>query len=439
MTHATASELAIRGGPKAVTADPGDIFAWPIVTDEDEQAVLDVLRRGAMSGLDVTLEFEKRYAAWHGVRRALGFCNGTAALLGAMWACGVGVGDEIICPSVTYWASALPALSLGATVNFADIDPDTLCIDPADIEHRIGERTKAIVVVHLYGHPCDMDPILETARKHKVKVIEDASHAHGALYKGRMVGTIGDVGCFSLMAGKAFATGEAGILITNDRAIWERAVAFGFYERTGASRYAKGDEAAITDPQLVRFAGLPMGGFKHRMNQTCSAMGLVQLKHYPRRMAEIQKAMNYFWDELAGVPGIRPHRVAAGSGSTMGGWYVPVGLYDAAALGGLPIGRFVEAVVAEGARCGGLPNKPLHVHPLFHEADIYGHGKPTVLAHAARDVRQGPGTLPVCEAAPERVFSVPWFKHCRPEVIDQHVAAYRKVAEQAGELLKEEA
>lgn len=435
MTRTTASELAIHGGAKAVTADPGDIFTWPIVTAEDEQAVLDVLRRGAMSGLDVTLKFEKGVAEWLGVKYALGSCNGTASLLGAMWACGVGVGDEIVCPSVTFWASAMPALSLGATVNFADIDPDTLCIDPADIEHRIGERTKAIVVVHLYGHPCEMDAILEIARRRGVKVIEDASHAHGALYKGRLVGTIGDVGCMSMMSGKAFAIGEAGMLVTDDHSIWERAVAFGFYERTGQSRYAKGDEAAITDPKLTRFAGLPMGGFKHRMNQTCSAMGLVQLKHYPRRMAEIQKAMNYFWDQLAGVPGIRAHRVAAESGSTMGGWYIPVGLYDASQLGGLPIERFRQAVQAEGAHCGGA-NFPLHTHPLFHEADIYGHGKPTVLANACRDCRQGPGTLPACEAVRDRVFAVPWFKHCRPKVIDQHVAAFGKVAEHADELLK---
>ena len=106
-----------------------------------------------------------------------------------MFGCGVGVGDEIISPSVTYWASCLPAFSLGATVVFADIDPDTLCIDPNDIEHRITERTKAIVAVHYCGHPADMDPIMEIARRHNIKVIEDVSHAHGGRYKGRTVGS----------------------------------------------------------------------------------------------------------------------------------------------------------------------------------------------------------------------------------------------------------
>ncbi len=106
------AKLAIKGGPKSVTKDPGDMFTWPIITQEDEDAVLEVLRRGAMSGTDVTMEFEKDYAEWHGVEYALGVSSGTAALQSAMWACGVGVGDEIIGPSLTYWATNLPAFSL---------------------------------------------------------------------------------------------------------------------------------------------------------------------------------------------------------------------------------------------------------------------------------------------------------------------------------------
>jgi dTDP-4-amino-4,6-dideoxygalactose transaminase len=190
MKHQT-SILAIHGGAKTVEYHDDSLFHWPIVTSEDEEAVLDVLRKGKMSAIDITQEFEKEYAAWLGVDYALGYCNGTASLLGAMWACGIGAGDEIICPAMTYWASAAGVLHLGATVNFADIDPETLCIDPDDIEHRIGPKTKAIVVVHYAGYPCDMDRILPIARKHGLKVIEDASHAHGSLYKGRSCGSLG--------------------------------------------------------------------------------------------------------------------------------------------------------------------------------------------------------------------------------------------------------
>lgn len=427
----TQSRLAINGGPKAVQADPGDLFTWPIITPEDEAAVLDVLRRGAMSGTDVVRRFEQEYAAWQGAAYALGHSTGTAALQAAMFGCRVGVGDEIICPSVTYWASALPCFGLGATVVFAEVDLHTLCLDPRDVEHRITDRTKAIVVVHYLGHPTDMDPILDIARRHNVKVIEDVSHAHGGRYKGRQVGTLGDVAAMSLMSGKALAIGEAGILTTDDREIYERALAFGHYERYGAG-------ADLQTVALQPFVGLPLGGFKYRMHQMSAAVGRVQLKHYDARMAEIQRAMNHFWDLLEGVRGLRAHRPAPDSGSTMGGWYAPHGLYRPEELGGLSVTRFVQAVQAEGAPCRTGVNSPLHLHPLFNTADVYGHGKPTRIANTTRDVRQPAGSLPVSERIGSQTYGIPWFKHYRPESIAQHAAAFRKAAEQYEELLADD-
>ncbi|MCX7011721.1 MAG: DegT/DnrJ/EryC1/StrS family aminotransferase [Candidatus Sumerlaeota bacterium] len=429
------SKLAIHGGPKAVTIDRGGILKWPIVTSEDEEAVLEVLRRGAMSGNDVTKKFEAEFAAWIGTKYALSYPNGTEALRAATWACGVGVGDEIICPSVTYWASATPALGFGATVNFAEIRADTTCIDPEDIEHRIGPRTKAIMVVHYGGYPCDMDAIMAIARRHGLKVIEDVSHAHGALCNGRMAGTVGDVGAMSLMSGKPLCAGEAGMLVTNDRAIYEMCIAYGFYERTVRETNYVAGAPEITLPELQRFAGVPLGGFKHRLNQTCSAMGRVQLKHYPERNEEIGRAMNRFWDLLEGCPGIRAHRPPKGSKSKMGGWYNARGLYRAEELGGLPIQKFYEAVTAEGVPTGSRCNAPLHLHPVFQEADLFRQGQPTVIAFGQRDVRQGPGALPVSERIRSMCFGVPWFKHDRPDIIEQHALAFRKVAENASQLM----
>jgi dTDP-4-amino-4,6-dideoxygalactose transaminase len=404
------------------------MFTWPIVTDEDEQAVLDVLRAGAMSGTDVTRQFEADYAGWQGAKFALGSCNGTMSLLEAMFGVGIGRGDEMIVPSMTYWASALQTFSLGATPIFADIDPVSLCIDPADIEHRITDNTKAVMVVHYCGHPCDMDRIMSIARKHGLKVIEDVSHAHGGLYKGKMVGSFGDVSAMSLMAGKSLAIGEGGILCTNDREIYERAVAFAHYEQTGT---------ILTLPELKPLAGLPLGGVKGRMNQTCAAMGRVQLKHYPKRIKEIQSAMNRFWDLLEDVPGLSPHRPEKKSGSTMGGWYNPLGHYLPEELGDLPVEKFIEAVTAEGGKIGRGANPPLHLHPLLNEVDVYKDGKPTRLAFASRDVRQPKGSLPVTEALADRCMGVGWFKHDRAEIIEQHAAAFRKVAENANEIKRE--
>jgi perosamine synthetase len=423
------SPLALHGGPKTITSVQPELFHWPIVTAEDEAAVLDVLRRGAMSGTDITLQFEQEFAAWQGLAYAVGCNTGTAALHSAMFGCEIGVGDEIICPSITYWASALQVFSLGATVVFAEINPHTLCIDPNDIEHRISARTKAIMVVHYLGHPADMDPILAIARRHNLKVIEDVSHAQGGRYKGRMLGTMGDVAAMSLMSGKSLAIGEAGILATNDRTIYERAIAFGHYERYNDS---------IQDPWLRPYRGLPLGGYKYRMHQMSSAVGRVQLKYYDERIAEIRKAMNYFWDLLEGTPGLQAHRVDKDSDSNMAGWYAPHGLYKRAELGGLSVTRFAEAVQAEGFACTPGVNKALHLHPMLNTADIYGHDRPTRVAFSDRDLRQPPGSLPISEAIGKQSYSIPWFKHYVPEVIEQYAAAYRKVAENYPALLEDD-
>jgi dTDP-4-amino-4,6-dideoxygalactose transaminase len=253
-----------------------------------------------------------------------------------------------------------------------------------------------------------------------------------------MLGTIGDVGCMSVMSGKSLAIGEGGLLVTDDRLIHERAVAFGFYGRARGSTWGSG-EAEVTAPELTRFSGVPLGGVKHRLNQTAAAMGRVQLRHYPERLAEIQRAMNHFWDLLEDVPGVRAHRVAPDSGSTMGGWYIPVGRYIPEELGGLAMDRFLAAASAEGCPVGSAPNYPLHLHPFFHEADVYGDGKPTSCAFADRDVRQGPGSLPVAERFERTAFRAPWFKHYRPGVIAQYADAVRKVCENAASLLEDDA
>jgi dTDP-4-amino-4,6-dideoxygalactose transaminase len=423
------TQLAWNGGPKAVQEDPGDLFDWPIVTPAIEGAVLEVLRAGKMSGTDVTAAFEREYAEWHGVPYALAHSSGTAALQGAMYGLGIGHSDEIICPSITYWASCLPVYALGGTVVFADIDPETLCIDPDDIENHITSRTKAIVVVHYAAHPADMDRILPLAQKHGLRVIEDVSHAHGARYKDQLAGTMGDVAAFSLMSGKSLACGEGGIMITRDRRIYERALAFG--------HYARHNEFTLRD--LTAAANLPWGGYKYRMHQLTSAMARVQLRDYAERMAEIDRAMNRFWDLLKGVPGLGDHRPTTPA-TTKGGWYAPHGLYRAEELGGLSITRFCQAVAAEGVPCSPGCNKALHLHPVFNTLDIYGQGKPTRIANLPDgvDVRQPHGSLPVTEGIQHKVYRIPWFKHDRPAAIRAYAEAFRKVAEQHRALLADD-
>jgi dTDP-4-amino-4,6-dideoxygalactose transaminase len=423
-------KLALFGGERAVKSEQEDMFKWPVVTERHEQAVLEVLRAGRMSGFDITKEFEKKYSQLLGREYGLGYHNGTAAILGALYGMGIGVGDEVIVPSLTYWATVTPVYNLGATPVFADVDPDTICIDAEDIERRITPRTKAIIVVHYAGMPADMDSIIKVAEKHDLKILEDCSHAHGALYKGKEVGTFGDASAFSLMTGKSLAIGEGGILFTDEHAIYERAILFGHYIRH--------DE--ITLKELKPFAGLPSGGYKHRIHQLSSAFGLVQLELYPKQMAEIDKAMNYFCDLLDDSAGIKPMRPPNGTNTTKGGWYYPHFRYIAEELGGLSLSRFSEAVRGEGSICNPGCNKPLHLHPLFTTMDVYGHGRPTRIAYMDESAKIDKyiEKLPVSESINLYVFEVPWFKRYLPEIIEEHANAYKKVIKNYKSLLADD-
>lgn len=378
---------------------------------------------------DVFLAFEQEFAAWCSTEFALSFDNGTAALLAALFACGTGYGDEIIVPSATSWPVSVPCLRLGATMVFADSNPLTLNIDPSDIEHRITEHTRAIVVVHQFGYPCDMDAISQIAHRHGLMVIEDASHAHGTRYHGRKAGTLGDVAGFS-MCGKPIAIGEGGMLVTNNRDLFERAVAWAH-----GSRF---NEKTVRNPALLEYAGLPMGGVTARMNPFAAAAGREQLRHYDERIAEIDRAMNYFWDLLADVEGLIAHRPPADSGSTMGGWYYPQGIVRSDAFEGLSTIRFAQALRAEGyqARVKSSVRQPMHYHPLLNTCDVYHQGKPTRIANALRDVRQPQGSLPNAEQL--TALTVPPFRRFYPKLIEEYAACFRKIARNYAELLRDD-
>ena len=414
------SELAIRGGkPLLERFDlPEELFRWPIVTEEDEAAVLDVLRRNRASGNEITTLFEQEFAAWNGRKHGVCACNGTMAIEAAFFAAGLRPGDEIICPTKTYWASILSAQKLGATVVFANVDPDTVCLDPADLERCLSPWTKAIVVVHYWAHPCDMDRIMAFAKAHGLLVIEDYSHAQGGYYKGKRIGTFGDIAATSLMSQKSFAAGELGILVTDKDEYYERALAYLHYERN--------NETNIHLPELTPYCNVPLGAMKGRANQMCTAFARVQLKYYDERIAEIRRALNYFWDRLEGAPGVHGLRVDERDGSNMAGWYVPHFTYHPAELEGLSFHVFCDAVAAEigwPIPVGG--NYPLHTHPVFRTYDPTGTGKPLRIAHAHRDVRELDKALAPSEAI--LCGEVPYFKHLMKEEIDKVADGFLKV------------
>lgn len=219
--NAKTAKLAIKGGAK-VTTTP--FPAWPSFEESTVQKAADVLRSGKVNYWTGSIgkEFENAWAKWLGCRNAISVANGTCALHTAIASLGIGPGDEVICPSYSFIASSFAALQAGALPVFADVTDDHT-IDPAAIESLITERTRGIVVVHLYGVVADMGPILDLARRHKLKVIEDCAQCFGGEYRGKKAGTIGDVGCFSFCQSKHFTTGgEGGMVVTdNDDLAWE--------------------------------------------------------------------------------------------------------------------------------------------------------------------------------------------------------------------------
>ena len=226
-------KLAIHGGPKAVTACGED--RWEAIPVEEASGkIRELLEQGTISianGSGVVGEFEAAFRGLVGTRYALTMNSGTATLHSAYFAVGVGPGAEVIVPSYTWHASISPILHCAATPVFCDIEPDTLVADPKDIARKVTDRTRAICVVHTWGNVVDMDPVMAIAREHGLAVIEDASHAHGAMYKGRPVGSIGDIGCFSMQGVKAVSGGEAGVATTDAPELFDRMVLLGHFGR----------------------------------------------------------------------------------------------------------------------------------------------------------------------------------------------------------------
>jgi len=217
-----ARKLAIEGGTPVLTRK--DYRNWPMVGPDERQLVNEVLDAGIFAGRTApqVAALEKEWAAYVGSKRCLTTCSGTAALHMALAATGVGPGDEVITSAFTFLASASCALHQNAIPVFVDIDPRTYCMDPDLLEAAITERTRAVIPVHIQGLPADLDPILQIARRHGLRVIEDACQAHGAVYKGRKVGTFGDVGTFSLNNYKNLCGGEGGFFVTDSDELLEK-------------------------------------------------------------------------------------------------------------------------------------------------------------------------------------------------------------------------
>jgi dTDP-4-amino-4,6-dideoxygalactose transaminase len=286
-------KLAIEGGTPAILAPLPPMYPGGMRIDaEEEAAVLDVLRSkrlfryyGPNPGPSRVAELEKEFAARMGAAYGLAVTSGTAALICGLVGLGIGPGDEVILPAYTWIASASAIVAVGAVPILAEVD-DSLTLDPVDVEAKISPYTKAILPVHMRGMPCKMDEIITVARKHNLKVLEDAAQADGASYKGRRVGSIGDVGAFSLQFNKILTSGEGGMVITSDQSVFERAVMF--HDVIGGKRNNIPEEHILP-------------GINFRMPELLGAVALVQLHKHEALLTDMRARKRMILESISGL------------------------------------------------------------------------------------------------------------------------------------------
>ena len=278
---------------------PSPHYAWPPVTERTESAVLRQLRSPASvydrSG--IVLEFEEKFSSYHGRRRALANNSGTSALLSMYWGAGIGPGDEVICPAYTFFATASPLLHLGAVPVLCDCGPDGN-IDPSLLPGLLSARTRAVVVTHMWGVPCDMDPIVSFCRANRLALFEDCSHAHGARYKGRVVGTFGDAAAWSLQGQKIVTGGEAGILLTDDDGLYHRAQLLGHFNKRCLAEIPP-------ESPLYRYA-VTGAGLKFRASPLALAFANEQMDHLDAWLARKREYASRITRAISGFPFVRP-------------------------------------------------------------------------------------------------------------------------------------
>ncbi len=417
----TREPLAVLGGTPAVTLDQAEAHRWPIITEEDERAVLEVLRSGALSINSVVTALEQDYTSWLGCTYAIAHNNGTGALHAAMHALDLQPGDEVIVPSATWWASIMPVLHQGAIPVFAETEQQCIGLDPVDVEQRITSRTKAIVVVHLFGMPSKMTELLAVAKKHNLKVLEDASHAHGAKYHEKPIGTLGDVAVFSMQGNKLCPSAEGGMLLTNDADIYEKAIRYGHYERL----------LPMVDSPNRRYAATGFG-HKFRMSPLSAAVARTQLRNLPQRNAKRNENCIYLSERLEAL-GCFNTFLAPDNVDRV--YFEFLIRYDPANTG-LPIKDLAKALQAEGALVGAPRYPLLHQQPMFTDDTWKIIARPT--GNAAHR-RYDPTDLPRTILGNSLLLKLPSFPNADRALLDQYAKAFEKVLAQADAVPRESA
>jgi dTDP-4-amino-4,6-dideoxygalactose transaminase len=355
-------DLAINGGSKTIDKN----FDWPLFDETEVNGVADIVRSGKWGNpdcADMVKSFEEDFAAFCGAKFALTCVNGSVALRLALIASGVRPGDEVIIPPYTFIATSTIVLEANCVPVFVDIDPDTYNLDAGKIEAAITKRTKAIIPVHFAGQACEMDKIMAIAKKHNLKVIEDACHGHGAEYMGRKLGTIGDAGCFSFQSSKNLTCGEGGMVITNDEDLFDMMNSLRNVGRVKGGQWYEhhylGCNYRITQLQVILL-----------VNQ------LKRLKEQTLRRHENGTYLNSLFKKIDGITPL-----TRGKGETLHSYHIYIFKYDKLRFNNLPKTEFAQMLAAEGVPCFmGYP-EPLYKQPLFQKKNFMCYAIPEEVSY----------------------------------------------------------
>lgn len=406
------SELALLGGTPAVP-NLSKHYEWPPITRATEEAVLQQLRTSISiynkSGVIDTLE--QNLCAYHESKRALLTCTGTAALHLAYISAGLTTGDEVLVPSYTFYATATPLFFTGAIPILVEMGANGN-IDPQAILKKITPKTKAIVITHMWGIPCDMDFICAIAREHRLLLIEDGSHAHGATYREKKVGTFGDIAVFSLQGQKTLTGGEGGFLLTDNDEFYYRAVLAGHYNKRCLQEIPK--------KHPLYCYGVTGMGLKLRIHPLAAAIANEQLSSLDlilEKRRSIAKRMLRFFSSFDGV------QIPIVSEDEAPSWYALVLQIDLSKLPGLTMKKLFDALQAEGAKEFDLPTStsPLNLLPLFQDpAPLFPQYTGKIAYH--------PGDFPKAEKFYTQALKIPvWHSEEGEKVWNYYATAFEKV------------
>lgn len=374
-------------------------FFLPEIGEEEIASVVETLRSGWLTTGPKTKLFEERFAQKVEAPQAVAVNSATAALHLALEALGVGPGDEVIVPTMTFTATASVAVHLGAKPVLVDVEPDTLNLDPARIEAACTPRTKVVMPVHYAGQPCELDPILEIARRRGLRVVDDAAHALPTRYRGRMIGSLTDITAFSFYANKTITTGEGGMATTADDQLADRMrrMALHGMSRDAWKRFTKEGSwyYEVLEP-----------GYKYNLSDVASAIGLHQLAKCDRFWEARRERAGWYDELLADVPEVAAPRVRP---DVQHAWHLYVVQLQ---LDRLRIGRneFIQELNA--AQIGtSVHYVPLHRHPYYQ-----------------RTLGHEPGDFPVADALYDRIISLPLYTRMTRDDVERVVDAVRSIA-----------